>query len=215
MAKVGRVLLLLPVLLMILGMSSAFGQPSVALNASFTAPDYLGQSMTVWVEVENQASLPMQVQSVMVSFDWYNTLTGNTPRTLQAGEKSTWEFDNVQIPSTTWTGKHSFDASIMVGWADKSGGWSNTLSSPLHSIMNFGVQEAPLPPTTTVSGAICITTTGDGFVAQECSNPTTQVIGVPIATGNPISGFPVESISLGLLLGFALLVVGRKALRRN
>jgi hypothetical protein len=140
--------ILLPMLLILsvippLVTQTVSSQPSVGWNISYSTPDYLGQSMTVSIEVENQASVPMQVQSVMVSFDWYSTLQGDTPRVVQAGEKSTWEFDNIQIPSTTWTGKHSFDASVMVGWADSSGGWSNTLSSPLHATTNFGVQQAP------------------------------------------------------------------------
>ena len=192
MTKFGPVFAL-PVLLIILGISSVGGQPSVALNASFSAPDYLGQSMTVWITVQNQASIPMEVQSVIVSFDWYNTLNGATPRILQAGEKSTWEFDNIQIPSATWTGKHSFDASVMVGWADSSGGWSNTLSSPLQVTTNFGVQEAPPPPPSAETNTLAIT-----------FNQYTP--------SNSIPGFPIESILLGLLTGLGLLVVGRKVL---
>jgi ribosomal protein L40E len=130
---------------MILAIHGTEAQASLAVDTRYTAPDYLGQSMTVWVDVTNQASVPMQVQSLTVSFDWYSTLTGDVPRVLQAGEMSTWEFDNIQIPSETWVGEHSFDAKVMVGWTDSSGGWSHTLSSPLDVTTNFGVQSPPPP----------------------------------------------------------------------
>ena len=114
------------------------------MSTQWSEPDYLGQSMNVTVIVQNLGSVPLEVQSVTVSFDWNNTLSGNTPRILQAGEKSRFEIDNVRIPSTTWTGEHSFFATVMGGWADSAGGWSNTLSSPVVIKTNFGVQEATI-----------------------------------------------------------------------
>jgi hypothetical protein len=185
--------LLVIVAMMFVGVTTTTAQsgPSVSVSTRFTEPAYLGQSMTVWIAVQNQASIPMQVQSVIVSFDWYSTLNGNTPRVLQAGETSTWEFDNIQIPSATWTGKHSFDASVMVGWADSSGGWSNTLSSPLHVTTNFAVQEAPPPPTFAVTNTLAIT------VNQNVPN-------------NSISGFPLESILFGAIVAIVLLIAKRR-----
>jgi hypothetical protein len=121
--------------------NSVFGQASLSMSTQFTQPAYLDETMTIWVTVQNQASIPFEVMSLTVSLDWYQTLTGDTPRVLQAGEKSSWEFDNVNIPSATWTGKHSFDASATGGFADSSGGWSNQLSSPVTTTTNFGVQQ--------------------------------------------------------------------------
>lgn len=178
---------------MFVGVTTTTAQsgPSVSVSTKFSEPAYLGQSMTVWIAVQNQASIPMQVQSVIVSFDWYNTLNGNTPRILQAGETSTWEFDNIQIPSTTWTGKHSFDANVMVGWADSSGGWSNTLSSPVRVTTNFGVQEAPPPPTSAETNTLAITFN-------------------QYAPNNSIAGFPLESILFGTIAGIVLLIARRR-----
>lgn len=155
MVKARSAAVLLVALLMVLEVRCASGQLSAGIGTSYSAPDYLGQSMTVTVLVSNDASIPMQVQSVTVNFDWPGGLfNGDAPRVLQAGEKSTWEFDNIQIPSTTWAGKHSYDADAVVGWADSSGGWSHTM--PLHLETNFGAQEAPPPPISVNTLAITV-----------------------------------------------------------
>jgi hypothetical protein len=154
--------------------------------------------MNIWVIVQNQASIPMQVTSVTVSLDWYQTLTGNTPKVLQAGEKQRWEFDNVTIPSTTWTGEHSSVASIMVGWADSSGGWSHTLSSPLTSTTNFAVQQQPSPQEgyTTCNQNGCFGFNEPGY--------TTPI--APVLTNNGAPDYSGVIIAL-LLVVVAVLVV--------
>lgn len=206
---------LLPILLLILGISSVWGQAltlSLSMNAHWSGPDYLGQSMTVWISVVNQASIAMQVQSLMVSFDWYNTVTGNTPRVLQAGENSTWEFDNIQIPSSTWTGQHSFVASVMVGWADSSGGWSHTLSSPMQQTTNFGVQQAP-----SAQSQEGYTTCGQGGCAVFNEQGYTTPIGPNIPTGGNggFLDFWGPTITVVVLLVALIIGVGIVGSRRK
>lgn len=141
---------ILPVLLLILALVASEVQPVSSqeqtwfvVSGTYTAPDYLGQSMSITVWVTDTASIPMQIQSLTVALDWNQNLAGDTPRIVQPGQQSTWQFDNVQIPSYTWTGKHTYDVAVMVGFADSNGGWSRTLTAPFHDVVDFGVQEQP------------------------------------------------------------------------
>ena len=148
---------------------------SASVSTGFTQPAYLGQSMTIFVYVTNLASVPMEVQGVIVNTDWYQTLTGDAPRILQAGIKSTWEFDNVQIPSTTWTGEHSFGTTVTLAFADQSGGFSNT-ASPVQISTNFAVSETP-PPQTQVQAGYSSCTDGWCYTVAMPTAPVVQTLG--------------------------------------
>jgi hypothetical protein len=188
--------LVLPILL--IGSRTVVPQQgaSVSLNTGFSQPAYLGQSMAIFVYVQNLASVPMEVMSVAVTTDWYQTLNGNVPRILQAGESSSWKFDNVNIPSSTWTGEHQFDASIMVGWADSSGGWSNTLSSPLKVTTKFAVTQAPSQPAVTIGGP---------GVPNTIVGPS-----LPSTNNSDYSGY-IAAVILGAILAAALILGIQKA----
>lgn len=157
------------------GFGVVSAQPSVSVSTADTQPAYLGDSMRIGVNVQNQASIPMEVMSVIVTLDWGSqSVAGDTPRILQAGGTASWEFYNVTIPSDTWTGTHTYDVYVVVGWADSSGGFHNTLSSPVHVAENFAVQETP-----------------------PISQSTTQAIG-PVSIPQPansVSGFPLNPSS--------------------
>jgi hypothetical protein len=146
--------------------------------------------MTVTVTVQNLGSVPMEVQSLTINFDWYTNLAGDTPRILQAGERWTWNFANVEIPSYTWIGRHSYDVSVMVGWADSSGGWSNTLKSPAHASADFAVQSPPPPQP-------AVTINEPGY---------TQAIGPAGPSSQPSNGVDAETPAVIFVL--CLIVVG-------
>lgn len=213
MVREGRVTLVLLIAFMSLAVNTVHGQPTFSLDTGYSQPAYLGQSMFVTVTVTNLASIEARVESASVTFDWGATFTGQTPAILQPGGNHQWRFDPVNIPSYTWTGKHSYDASVVVSFADSSGGWTNNPNTPSKISANFGVQEAPPPPTTTAGGPNCITTTFAGGTAEVCSNPTVA----PMFTNFPLNppmnnepniwGIVVFLIIMGVvILGIVIIV---------
>jgi hypothetical protein len=114
---------------------------------TYSVPVYLGGTMAIKIGVTNQASLLAKVDRVEVTLDWYATYTGDVPQILQPGERYEWTFSDIPVPSSTWSGKHSFDILASVAFAGSSGGWSKDLTTTGRT--DFGVQEAPPPPPAT------------------------------------------------------------------
>jgi hypothetical protein len=111
MSKIATTLLVL--VLAVVPLETAVAQPTVigypgySVDTNYSQPVNLGHGMFVAVNVTNLSYyIVASVDSVKATFDWGAILTGSTPWPLQPRENNTWRFDQVDIPSSTWTGTH-------------------------------------------------------------------------------------------------------------
>lgn len=111
------VLTLLPVETAV-GQPTVLGYPGYSVDTNYSQPANLGHSMFVAVNVTNLSYyIVASVDSVKLTFDWGAVLTGSTPWPLQPRENNTWRFDQVDIPSYTWTGTHVCLIDLMVSFS--------------------------------------------------------------------------------------------------
>lgn len=91
------------------------GQPGYSVETAYSRPAVLGDSMFVTVNVTNLAYFIMaSVEGVVLKFDWGATFSGPTPRILEPGERGTWRFDSIDVPSGIWSGIHACLISVEV-----------------------------------------------------------------------------------------------------
>jgi len=92
-----------------------------------------------------------------------------------------------------------------------------TRSGAFESIIGLqGVEPIEQNASATIGAALAqvvVTTTSETFSSQSIQPSATS--SVQAATQNPIPGFPIGSIMLGLMAGFALLVARRGRFRRK
>ena len=123
-------------------------QPSVDLSTGYTTPSYLGGLISVEVGVRNLGSVIARVSRVEVAFDWSQSFTGNVPMMIQPGESYQWSFPDCTVPGNTWAGKHSYSVTVLVAWADSSGGWSQDNTLTIRA--DFNVEQPPPPQTNVI-----------------------------------------------------------------
>ena len=166
----------------------ATAQPTASLSTAYTTPSYLGGLMSVKVRVGNLGSVVARVSRVEVHFDWSQVFTGNVPIMVQPGETHEWSFSDCPIPEHTWTGKHSYDITVLVAWADSSGGWRQDVAGILQT--EFTVEQPPPPDVYTFSGATLVAT-----------------IPVSGTTSEIASGHLIALLLLGLLFVGAIVAI--------
>jgi hypothetical protein len=146
----------------------AAAQPTASLSTAHTTPSYLGGLISVRVGVQNLASVVARVSRVEVHFDWLQTLTDNVPVMIQPGETHEWAFSDCASPERTWAGKHSYDTTVLIAWADSSGGWSQDSTGALKT--EFTVEQPPPAQVYTFSGATLALTVEQSPPPQETAS---------------------------------------------
>jgi hypothetical protein len=102
----------------VIGQPTFLGYPGYSVNTTYSQPANLGNSMFVAVNVTNLSYyIAASVDSVKLTFDWGTVLFGETPWPLQPGENNTWRFEQVDIPSSTWSGTHVCLIDLTVSFA--------------------------------------------------------------------------------------------------
>ena len=100
------------------GQPTVLGYPGYSVDTHYSQPASLGHSMFVSVNVTNLSYyIVASVDSVKLTFDWGAIFIGSTTWPLQPRENVTWRFDQVDIPSHTWTGTHVCLIDLMVSFA--------------------------------------------------------------------------------------------------
>jgi hypothetical protein len=116
----------------------------------------------------------------------------------------------------------SYNTVTFVSWATQTFSWTTTSTSGPLTFTSTQTSTTTIPLTTISSTMSISQTTTSSFTSTLTASttiPTTVTVttGLPTFGGKvpPISGFPVESILLGLLLGLPLVSIARRRQKRS